>query len=121
MAEHNILGKKGEEKAAMFLLENGYNIVARNWRYKRIEIDIIATNNEFILFVEVKTRSSSFWGNPEDSIDASRIKRMVEAADYYVQEYDVSLPVRFDVLSIVQHNDSVEIEHIDDAFMAPLD
>lgn len=120
MAKHNLLGKSGEEEAVKYLISKGYDIIACNWRHKRIEIDIIAGNDDYIVFVEVKTRSSSEWGNPEDSVDDLRIKRMVEAADYYVIEHHISLPVRFDVVALVQNGLSFSVKHIDDAFMAPL-
>jgi len=121
MAKHNTLGKDGERAAATFLINNGYEIIACNWRYNKIEIDIIANNNESIIFVEVKTRNSSHWGNPEDAVDKTKMRRMVEAADYYVKEYDIDLPVRFDIISIIWSENFIDVKHIDDAFLASLD
>ena len=120
MAEHNILGKQGEDAAAHYLENNGYAIVARNWRYQRIEIDIIAINEDVIVFAEVKTRKTGHWGNPEEAINNNKIKRMVEAADFYVNENDIDLPVRFDVISIIANESGFEMTHIDDAFLSPL-
>ena len=122
MADHNDLGKKGEVAAMHYLEKNGYEILEQNWFYDKYEIDIIARNNEFIVFAEVKTRSTNQWGNPEEAISKTKIKRIVEAADFYLREYDIDLPARFDVLSIVWNykTKSFDIEHIDDAFLAPI-
>ena len=121
MARHNILGKQGEDEAVVFLEKSGYNVLERNWKYNGIEIDIVATNKDFLVFIEVKTRSSLNWGTPEDSVNAQRIKRMVTAADYYVQENNYDLPVRFDIISILSKGNNFEIKHIDDAFWPTLD
>lgn len=120
MAQHNELGKRGEDVAEAYLIENNYHIIQRNGIYDRNEIDIIASNQEFIVFVEVKTRSSSYWGNPEEAVSLTKIKRMVAAADHYLNENDEDKPVRFDVIAVVITNDNIAIEHIEDAFFAPL-
>lgn len=120
MADHNELGRKGEDEAARYLQRNGYEIIERNWIFDRHEVDIIARNDEYIVFVEVKTRSSNQWGNPEEAVSKARIKRMVQAADFYLNEYDIEEPVRFDVMAVLWNGRTFEIEHIDDAFLAPL-
>lgn len=121
MALHNVLGKNGEEEAVRFLERNGYAVLERNWRYNGIEIDIIAQNTDYIIFAEVKTRASSHWGQPEESVNDKKIKRMVAAADYYMQEHEYDLPVRFDVISLIQNGKEYIINHIDDAFWASMD
>ncbi|WP_029905785.1 YraN family protein [Prevotella sp. 10(H)] len=120
MAEHNDLGKKGEDAAENYLRQNGYEIIERNWLYERYEIDIIAQDDEYIVFVEVKTRSSDQWGNPEEAVSKGKIKRIVEAADFYLREYDIDLPARFDVIASIWTGKKFEIQHIDDAFLAPV-
>jgi len=120
MAEHNDLGKRGEDTATCYLQKEGYTIISRNWLYEKYEIDIIARNEEFIVFVEVKTRSSAYWGNPEEAVSRGKIKRIVEAADFYMKENDIGLPARFDVIAAIWNGRSFEIEHIDDAFLAPV-
>lgn len=120
MAAHNELGKEGENAACAYLEKEGYVIVERNWRYHRFEIDIIAENDEFIVFVEVKTRATDDWGNPEDFISKGQIKRIVAAADFYLQEYEIEKDARFDVIAVIKNNGGIELEHIDDAFMAPM-
>ncbi len=120
MAEHNDLGKRGEDSAVRFLQQKEYRIIERNWGYGKYEIDIIACNDEYIVFVEVKTRSSSLWGNPEEAVSKAKIKRIVEAADFYLKEKDIDQPARFDVIAAIWNGQNFEIEHIDDAFLAPV-
>lgn len=120
MAQHNDLGKKGEALATCYLKEKGYAIIAQNWFYEKYEIDIIADNDEYIIFVEVKTRLSDRWGNPEEAVSESKIKRIVEAADFYVIENDIDKPVRFDVIAIMWTGGKPDIEHFEDAFLSPL-
>ncbi len=120
MAQHNELGKRGEDLAEAYLIENNYHILHRNWSYERNEIDIIASLDEFIVFVEVKTRSTAYWGNPEEAVSATKIKRIVVAADYYLIKNDINKPARFDVIAVVINKDIIDIEHIEDAFFAPI-
>lgn len=120
MAEHNELGRKGEEEAVKYLKQKGYQIIERNWVYEKYEIDIIAEGEGFIIFVEVKTRSSRQWGNPEDAISNGKIKRIVEAADFYLNSKDIDTPARFDVMAVIWNGRAFEIEHIDDAFLPPV-
>lgn len=120
MAKHNELGTKGEILAENLLIGKGYQIICRNWTYRKCEIDIIASDGEFIIFVEVKTRSSLQWENPEDAVSKAKIKRIVEAANYYLQEYNVNKPARFDIIAIVLNSKETEIEHFEDAFLAPI-
>jgi len=121
MAQHNILGRKGEQIAVQFLEKEGYVILDTNWRYNGIEIDIVAKNSGYIVFVEVKTRASLNWGQPEDSVNDVKIRRIVNAADYYMQECDCDLPCRFDIISVVAVDGNILINHIDDAFGAPIE
>lgn len=120
MAQHNELGKRGEKAAISFLRQQGYTVVEHNWFYEKYEIDIIASNNEWIVFVEVKTRTSYQWGNPEDAVSKGKIKRIVEAADFYLNKNDINQPARFDIMSLIWNGNTFEIEHIEDAFLAPV-
>lgn len=120
MAEHNNLGKKGEDAAVKHLLQNNYQIINCNWRYRNYEVDIIARQDDTIIFIEVKTRSGSLWGYPEEAISKSRIKRLVDAADYYIQANDITSDIRFDVIAIIADNNTLEIEHFENAFYAPV-
>lgn len=120
MALHNELGKKGEQAAVTFLKSKGCKVLKRNWRMHRHEIDIVAEDDEYIIFVEVKTRTSRQWGNPEDFIGKTKIRRIVEAADLYLKLNDIDKPARFDIVSAVWDGKAFELEHIDDAFMSPV-
>ena len=120
MAEKNETGKKGEAVARQYLEEKGYKVLATNWRFHRFELDIIATNKEELVIVEVKTRSENYLLAPETAVDGRKIRRIVAATDAYVRKYDVQLSVRFDLLCLIKKGQSFEIEHIEDAFIAPL-
>jgi putative endonuclease len=116
MAQHNELGKKGEQLAVDFLLENDYDIVARNYRFEKAEVDIIAQKKNILAIVEVKTRSTTDFGNPQDFVKPKQIKNLVKAVNEYVTENKLDLEVRFDIIAIIKENQSFEIEHLKDAF-----
>ena len=116
MAQHNELGKKGEQLAVDFLLNNGYEIVERNYRFDKAEVDIIAQKSDVLAIVEVKTRSTLDFGNPQDFVKPKQIKNLVKAVDEYVTENDLDLEVRFDIIAIVKQGKSFEIEHLENAF-----
>lgn len=116
MAQHNELGKKGEQLAVDFLLKNKYEIVERNYRFDKAEVDIIAKKNEILAIVEVKTRSTTDFGNPQDFVKPKQIKNLVKVVDDYVTENDLDLEVRFDVIAIIKEKGGFEIEHLENAF-----
>jgi len=116
MAEHNELGKKGEELAIDFLIKKGYTIRDKNYRYLKAEVDIIAQKEDVLVAVEVKTRSSRDFGLPQDFVNKKKIKLLVLAIDHYVISKDLDVNVRFDIIAIVHQNNKFEIEHIEDAF-----
>lgn len=117
MAEHNELGKMGEKAAAEMLRQKGHVILERNWRFYGYELDIVSETNEYLVFVEVKTRQTDMWGRPEEFVGKSRMKRMVEAANEYMIENDVTKPVRFDIVGVVINKHGTKIEHFEDAFL----
>ena len=117
MAKHYDLGKKGEQKAVDFLLAKGYKIIEKNYRFQKAEIDIIAQKEDTLICVEVKTRSSDYFGNPQDFVDAKKIKSLVKAMDHYVISKDLDVDVRFDIIAILKQNNQMKIEHIQDAFL----
>ncbi|MDG1040189.1 MAG: YraN family protein [Polaribacter sp.] len=117
MAQHNELGKKGEQLAVDFLLQNNYKIIARNYRFLKAEIDIIARKKDVLVAIEVKTRSSIDYGNPQDFINPKKIKLLVSAMDNFVVENDLEVEVRFDIIAIVKQKNAFEIEHLEDAFL----
>ncbi len=116
MAEHNQLGAKGEQIALSFLEKLNYKIIASNWKEKKYEIDIIAVDNNEIVFVEVKTRSSEEFGNPEEAVTLKKQQHLIEGADHYIQKNEIDLDCRFDVISIIQNKNDNKLNHIKSAF-----
>lgn len=116
MAQHNALGKKGEQLAVDFLLKKGYRIVARNYRFNKAEVDIMAQHGDTLAVVEVKTRSTADFGNPQDFVKPKQIKNLVMAVDEYVTKNALDVEVRFDIIAIIKQNNTFEIEHLKDAF-----
>ena len=117
MATHNELGKKGEDLAVEFLQKSSYNILERNWRFKKAEVDIIARKNDVLAVIEVKTRSTNHFGNPQDFVNPKKIKLLVEAIHEYVTRKDLDVEVRFDIIAILKNQQTFKINHIEDAFL----
>ncbi|MDL2304551.1 YraN family protein [Bacteroides sp. OttesenSCG-928-D19] len=121
MAERNETGKQGEAEAQRYLEKNGYRILETNWRFHHYELDIIATNGEELIIIEVKTRSGNYLIAPEAAVDKGKIRRIVTASDAYVRMKKIDLPIRFDILCLIKNGPSLTVEdHIEDAFYAPL-
>lgn len=116
MAKHNELGKKGEQLAVDFLLKKGYAIIERNYRFDKAEVDIIAKQKDTLAIVEVKTRSTIDFGNPQDFVKPKQIQRLVKAVDEYVNVNDLDVEVRFDIIAIVKEGKGFKIEHLENAF-----
>ncbi|ARV09563.1 hypothetical protein BTO05_07880 [Winogradskyella sp. PC-19] len=116
MAQHNELGKKGEQLAVDFLLKDDYEIVERNYRFEKAEVDIIAQKKDILAIVEVKTRSTTDFGNPQDFVKPKQIKNLVKAVDEYVTVNDLDVEVRFDIIAIVKEKGKFKIEHLENAF-----
>lgn len=116
MAQHNELGKKGEQLAVDFLLKNNYDIVERNYRFDKAEVDIIAQKEGVLAIIEVKTRSTSDFGDPQDFVKPKQIQRLVKAVDEYVTVNDLDVEVRFDIIAIVKEGKGFNIEHLKNAF-----
>ncbi|MDV7186415.1 YraN family protein [Lutibacter sp. TH_r2] len=117
MATHNELGAKGEQLAVEYLQQKGYKILERNWRFKKAEIDIIALKNDILIPVEVKTRTSNYFGNPQDFVNQKKIQLLVEAINEYVISKDLDVEVRFDIVAIIKNKNTTKIEHLEDAFL----
>ena len=120
MAEHNVLGKDGEAAAVAYLKEKGYRILNTNWRLGSFELDIVAQHEDELVIIEVKTRSGGSITNPEDAITNRKIKNIVAATDCYIRFFDIDLPARFDIISVVGSHPNFEIDHIEDAFYPPM-
>jgi putative endonuclease len=116
MARHNETGKAGEASALKFLQDAGHLILAQNYRHARAEIDIISKENNLIIFTEVKTRSSNFFGFPEQSVDRKKRKLIQLAAEEFLFQNKLDCEMRFDIISISLESGKPKIFHIKDAF-----
>lgn len=114
---HNELGEWGEEFATLYLTKKGYEIIDRNWNYQKAELDIICKKegNELVV-VEVKTRTSNFFGDPQDFVSPGKIKNIIKAANEYVISKDLDVEVRFDIIGILKNSKQQEIKHFENAF-----
>lgn len=119
MAQHNELGKWGEQVAYEYLLVQGYTMVERDTRQGHFEIDLIATKGNRIIFIEVKTRSD-LKVDPVQSINSRKIGRICAAANSYVKQHKLPHEVQFDIVIVIGNPDNYTIEHIPDAFIAPM-
>ena len=110
------LGRKGEAEAARFLVQKNYNILEKNYRYRKAEVDLIVQKNNTLIAVEIKTRSTAFFGNPALFLKPKQQQRIVEAVNYYVQQNNLDVEVRFDVISIVKKKGIFDVQHIKNAY-----
>ena len=114
------LGRIGEDRAAEYLRGQGFRVLARNWRHKALELDLICEDGETLVFVEVKTRSSDRFGGPESAVTLEKQKRLARAARAWLAENHAwQRPCRFDVIAIVRHGDTLNVEHYRHAFAPP--
>ena len=110
-------GNLGEALAASFLEDQGYEIVARNFRFGRAEIDLIVKRDNWVLFIEVKTRASNEYGEPEDFVTVSQMNRIYNAAEEWIFATGWQGDIRFDIITVKMgpgYDDAV-IEHHEDA------
>ena len=120
MAAHNELGKWGEEIAARYLSGEGYNIMHRNWRCGHRDLDIIATKDGEVVFVEVRTRRNTVFMEPEESVNYKKALSVSIAANAYLKFYHLNAPIRFDIITVTGTPDtSYTINHIPNAFYPP--
>ena len=115
MSKNKELGLEGEQIAANYLQGEGWNILEMNYRYSRSEIDLIASKGEIIIFVEVKTRTNTTFGMPEDFVDEKKAENIMNGAEHYIHKINWKGNIRFDIISIIK-KDSTEIKHLEDAF-----
>lgn len=111
------LGQSGESFAVKYLESKGYKIIARNFRIRYAEIDIVAELNDEIIFVEVKTRSNTRRGLPAEAVNLHKQKKIIEAASVFLQDDKFfNRPCRFDVIEIYSNGKNFELRHIENAF-----
>lgn len=121
MAQHNDFGKEGEQVAQRFLVEHGYHILTTNWMFGKGELDIVCEKDDLLIVVEVKSRSTEYFEHPKDAITNAKIRRIVNTTHEYIMSHDLHKDVRFDVVSVIPDGHSgYKIEHIEDAFLPPV-
>ena len=120
MAAHNELGKAGEDAAVAYLERKGYLIRHRNWHSHHLELDIVAIDGDELVIVEVKTRTTTDYQEPEEAVNATKILRIVRAADAYIRRFELDMEVRFDIVTVVGTDAPFHIEHIEEAFYPPI-
>ena len=117
MAEHNELGKLGEDLAVQYLTDKGYEILERNWRNIHKEIDIIAKDGDDLVIVEVKARQTDEYGEPDIAVTKRKQRMLIAAANAYITRKGLDVETRFDIISIIYRDGNPVIEHIEDAFL----
>ena len=116
MADHINTGKLGEKLAVNYLISKTYKILETNWRFGHKEIDIIAQNDNEIVFIEVKTRKSSYYEKPHEAVGLKKQEFLIEAAEAFLEEKEMDVEIRFDIISILLDKKEPQIEHIENAF-----
>lgn len=114
MTKQKDFGNYGEQLATTYLLNHGYTIIVLNWRFKYWEVDIIAKDDDILVFVEVKSRSKDNYGQPEDFVDLKKQRNLIQAADAYLELTAYEGEIRFDIVSVYLENSKLEL--IKDAF-----
>lgn len=112
MESRKLIGDQGEQQAGAFLEALGFQILAVNWRYKRFEVDIIALDQQVLVFVEVKVRKNEDYGMEHTLISPQKQKRLSQAAEAYIFEKKHQGQIRFDIIAIINH----KLNYIKDAF-----
>ncbi len=116
MAQSHDIGKKGENLAAAYLKTKGYTILETNWRTGRLEIDVIARKGNTLTIVEVKTRSTNAFGEPELFVNKIKQRMLARAAARYMATNSLDLEIRFDIMALLINESGHHIKHIPDAF-----
>ncbi|CAN5340302.1 YraN family protein [soil metagenome] len=115
MAQHNNTGRTGENLAVKYLQDNGYFIKETNWRHRHWEVDVIASKNDVLHFIEIKTRRSRKFGFPEEDVNRKKISNLMHASEEYLINYPGWKRIQFDILSInLQQNGPPEYFFIED-------
>lgn len=118
MNEKQATGKWGEMEAIRLLKEQGLEVIEANWKFLHLEIDIVAKDGDTLVVVEVKTRGSAEYGEPETFVTRAKQKKLIRAANWYLQSKHLDCEVRFDVIGILKLGDEIEKRHVKEAFTA---
>lgn len=115
-SENQKQGKKGEQIAAEYLISKGYNILEQNLQIGHWEIDLVASTAEFLVIIEVKTRKSSLFGEPEAFVTRPKQRNLINATNVYIVKNGITKEVRFDIISVVLGEGIEKVKHIENAF-----
>lgn len=113
---HIQTGQEGERIALAYLRKKGYILLSKNWRFGRIELDLVMRSGETIVFIEVKTRKDNNFGYPEESVSNAKQAKIATAAEAYIVAFKIENQARFDILAITRVQNNWDIFHIEDAF-----
>ncbi len=116
MADKHQIGKKGEAKALEYLVKQGYGILETNWQSNHQEVDIIARKDDMLVIVEVKARSTNYFGEPEAFVTKHKQRMLIKAANHYLVDANLNIEVRFDIISVLFRKEEFKLKHIEDAF-----
>ena len=116
MSQHIEIGRQAEQLAQKFLISKGYRILAANWRLGKKEIDIICTIENCLVIVEVKARLLSIHPVAGEIVNLKKQRNLIFAAEGYIKRYNIFMPTRFDIISVVFSGYNFDIEHIENAF-----
>lgn len=109
------IGKAGEEEALRYYLQRGYRLRDRNWRYLKAEVDLIVENDDWLVFVEVKSRANDAYGEGQEFVSRAQQKRLIKAANAYVEQKDLYKEIRFDIIAILREP-KFQLSHFEEAF-----
>lgn len=109
-------GTDGENAAADFLIGKGYEIMEKNWRYRNLEVDIIAVKNTELVIVEVKSRANTHFGEPELFVTRQKQRNLIKAASAYIEKTNFKGNTRFDIIAVTINNNNLSVKHIENAF-----
>lgn len=119
MAKHNTTGTWGERVAHDYLTAQGYAIIENNWRSGHYELDLVAMHGNRIVFIEVKTRSNDDF-DPAAAVGRRKMRRLAIAADAFIRCHDYPHEIQFDIITVIGDETNYTIDHIPDAFIAPM-
>jgi putative endonuclease len=110
------IGDEGEWIAKKYLTDKGYQVLETNFRFKKLEVDIIALINKTLVFIEVKTRKSNTFGEPETFVNKQKQQFLIAAAHHYITKNNLDFESRFDIIAITQNNNNQTVKHLEAAF-----
>jgi putative endonuclease len=118
MAQHNTTGSFGEQLAADYLLQQGFTLLHKNWRHGHWEVDVIASKNNILHFIEVKTRRTKKFGHPEESVSKKKISNLINASEAFLHQYPNWQRIQFNILAVtILKNEPPEYFLIEDVYL----